>query len=113
MLKRGITRSTDVLPSAVTPTTAQGFLPQYTGHGSLVTSLSPVIVSPESPTRPSPRKSPESGGALLTPITDKHGDHRRLPLGNVGPLSLEEQFRNIVSLDAKHRATLPSHWKAA
>lgn len=40
MVKRGFTAS-DVLPSAVTSTTAQGYLPQFTGNASA--SLSPTV----------------------------------------------------------------------
>lgn len=40
MVKRGFTAS-DVLPSAVTSTTAQGFLPHFTGNASA--SLSPTL----------------------------------------------------------------------
>ncbi len=112
MLKRGITRSNEVLPSTVTSTTAQGFLPQYNGHGTLAAaSFSPVMgPSPGTPACSSPSKSSDGGAPLYSPIAEKHVENR-LPAGNVGPASLEEQFRNIVSLDAKHRSTLPSHWK--
>lgn len=43
MFKRGLT-SSDVLPSTVSSTTAQGFLPQFTGHAAA--SLSPTRESP-------------------------------------------------------------------
>lgn len=107
MLKRGLTRSNDVLPSAMSSTTAQGFLPQYTGYETLAASLNPAMLSP---IRASPRgKSPDSGGVLLTPVTEKHGERRSV---DFGPSSLEEQFRNIVINDSRHRAALPAHWKS-
>ena len=113
MLKRGITRSSDVLPSTMSPTTAQGVLPQYTSYGTLVASISPVLASPESPSRLAPGKPGDNGIDLLTPITERYEENRRPLAGAVdlAPGSLEEQFRNIVTLDAKHRAALPAHWK--
>lgn len=113
MLKRNGTRSNEVLPSTVTSTTAHGFLPpQYTGYGTLAASLSNVMISSDSPGGPSPSKSSDNGGAILSSISEKHEENRRPLASNVGPASLEEQFRNIVSSDAKNRATLPAHWKA-
>ncbi|CAN8103415.1 unnamed protein product [Discula destructiva] len=53
MFKRGLT-SSDVLPSTVSSTTAQGFLPHFTGHA--VASLSPTLNGPHSPSRESPTK---------------------------------------------------------
>lgn len=57
MLKRGLT-SSDVLPSAVSSTTAHGFLPQFAGNAAAL--LSPTIsASPSSPSRASPSKDTE------------------------------------------------------
>jgi len=107
MLKRGMTRSNDVLPSAVTSTTAQGFLPQYTGYDTLAASLNPSLLSPS---RNSPEaKSSNDGGAFLTPFAEKHGERRS---ADFGTSSLEEQFRNIVINDNRQRAALPPHWKS-
>lgn len=54
MFKRGLT-SSDVLPSTVSSTTAQGFLPQFTGNAAA--SLSPTLSgNANSPTRESPSK---------------------------------------------------------
>jgi hypothetical protein len=112
MLKRGITRSNDVLPSTVTSTTAQGFVPPFSGLGSIAASLSPLLVSPESAVYGTPVKSSDDGGALLTPIAEKRGENRPPPISNLRAESLEESFRNIVPLDHKHRSALPPHWNA-
>lgn len=54
MFKRGLT-SSDVLPSTVSSTTAQGFLPQFTGDAAA--SLSPTLaVHADSSSRGSPSK---------------------------------------------------------
>lgn len=54
MLKRGLT-SSDVLPSAVSSTTAHGYLPQFSGHAAA--SLSPTLSGTiSSPSRGSPGK---------------------------------------------------------
>ena len=109
MLKRGVT-SSDALPSEISSTTVQGVLPQYRGHAAA--SLSPTIAHQAGSTgRASPRKSLEHSsieGALLRPVsvTDNRGEN----MPPVGPASLEDNFRNIVSLDAKNRSVLSASW---
>lgn len=57
MFKRGLT-SSDVLPSTVSSTTAQGFLPHFSGHAAA--SLSPTLAGKTN----SPQKSPVKGGDI-------------------------------------------------
>lgn len=111
MLKRGITRSTDVLPSEISATTAHGFLPQYTSYGTMTHSEDTTTTSSDALDDVSPSKSSDGGGVLLTPVA-KRGGENRAAATNPGVSSLEEQFRNIVSNDTKNRAGLPAHWKA-
>ncbi len=112
MLKRGAARSSDALPSAVTSTTAQGLLPQFTNY-SMGAALSSTAASPESKARHSPSKSesPNSAAVLAALTAEKHNEIRRPQGSDVGPASLEEQFRNIVAIDAKNRSLLPGQWK--
>lgn len=57
MFKRGLT-SSDVLPSAVSSTTAHGLIPQLTGHAAA--SLSPTLTGNiTSPSRSSPSTDPD------------------------------------------------------
>lgn len=95
--------------SAVSSTTAQGYLPHFAGHAAA--SLSPTV-SKNSPIRnPSPEKMPgdlefSDGGALLTLAPEMRREN--LPLHNVG--SLEDQFKNI-TLDASERRDLNAVYK--
>ena len=107
-LKRGVTRSSDVLPSTVSSTTAQGILPQYSGKGSLQATPSPAIATSATPARLSPVKA-EGSGAFPNPNPEKLGENRRPPMGNVGVSSLEEQFRDVVAAENKRRAAIPNH----
>ncbi len=113
MLKRDIARSSDVLPSAMSSATAQGFLPQYTSYGTLAASLSPVAASRGLSISRSPSKTLDSDVTFIMPTTEKYGENRRPLASDVGPASLEEEFRNIVTLGAKNRSALPGQWKAA
>ena len=107
MLKRGVARNSDVLPSTVSSTTARGILPQYSSKGSLQATLSPVVSASASPTRHSSGKL-ESGVSLLNPNPEKLGENRRPLAGNVGAPSLEEEFRNVV-VENKQRGAIPNH----
>jgi len=97
MLKKASTSS------AVSSTTAQGYLPQYLGHAaaSLSPSMKKNSISPireASPGKASLDFSDRSdGGALLTPTLENRREN--LPLNSVS--SLEDQFKNIpvASLD--------------
>ncbi|KAK0704774.1 hypothetical protein B0H67DRAFT_613345 [Lasiosphaeris hirsuta] len=95
--------------SAVSSTTAQGYLPPFAGHAAA--SLSPTV-SKNSPIR---NTSPEKmsgelefgdGGALLTLGPETRREN--LPPHNVG--SLEDQFKNI-TLDASERRDLNAVYK--
>jgi len=106
MLKKGATSS------AVSSTTAQGYLPQYSGHAAA--SLSPSVnkchASPmrdASPGKVSVDFSDRSdGGALITPAPDSL--HREnLPPHPV--FSLEDQFKNI-SVNSTDRHEIPGHF---
>lgn len=95
--------------SAVSSTTAQGYLPQYAGYAAKSlsppinkTPLSPIRDGSQSKISDSPNLS--DGGALLNPVPAKR-DENRLPNGEG---SLEEQFRHMVSIDATNRANLSS-----
>ena len=110
MLVRGITRSSDVLPSAVSSTTAHGILPQYSGKGSLQATLSPVAAASATLAR-MPSVKAENGSAFVHPSPEKIGENRRPPMGNVGVSSLEEQFRDVMVAENKQRAVIPHHWK--
>lgn len=57
MFKRGLT-SSEVLPSTVSSTTAQGFLPHFSGHAAA--SLSPTLAGKAN----SPRESPVKGSDI-------------------------------------------------
>ncbi|KAK3320702.1 hypothetical protein B0T19DRAFT_444525 [Cercophora scortea] len=100
-LKKGSTSS------AVSSTTAQGYLPHYSGYAAA--SLSPSInknqVSPIRETSPGKLSSDfndlSDGGVLLTPGLAKHGENR--PPATAG--SLEDQFKNI-ALDVSDRRDL-------
>ncbi|KAK5660635.1 hypothetical protein OQA88_11997 [Cercophora sp. LCS_1] len=100
MLKKGSTSS------AVSSTTAQGFLPQYSGHAAA--SLSPTVnrnpISPIGEVSPSKNLADRNdGGALLVPAPEKRGEN--LPPSNVG--SLEDQFKNMnISVDSSDRLDL-------
>ncbi|KAK0651507.1 hypothetical protein B0T16DRAFT_80895 [Cercophora newfieldiana] len=103
--------------SAVSSTTAQGYLPQFSGHAAA--SLSPASLSPSmnknliSPIREvSPGKvsadfnERTDGGVLLTPAPEIRREN--FPLNNVS--SLEDQFKNI-SIGSSDRHTMPGPYK--
>ena len=106
MFKKGPTSS------ALSSTTAHGYLPPYSGYAAK--SLSPsVSKNPVSPIREtSPDKLPSEvneagdGGVLLTPAPDKHRENR--PPHPVS--SLEDQFRNI-GVDSSERHDLAATLK--
>lgn len=96
MLRKGSTSS------AISSTTAQGYLPQYVGYAAK--SLSPSV--DKKSVSPSEDGSPDldlsDSGALLNPLPDKRGEKRL----SHGEGSLEEQFRNVVSMDVANRGNL-------
>jgi len=92
------------ISSAVSSTTAQGYLPQFAAHAAA--SLSPTkksLISPireASPAKTSLLSSDQSdGGALLTPAPE----NRRENFPPVSVSSLEDQFKNIsISSSTRH-----------
>ncbi|KAK0612830.1 hypothetical protein B0T17DRAFT_385440 [Bombardia bombarda] len=105
MLKKGSTSS------ALSSTTAQGLLPQYSGNAAA--SLSPSVnknpVSPIRETSPVSKRDSDynefgEGGVLLTPATEKRGENR--PPKSVS--SLEDQFKNISAKGSDHRDLTPT-----
>lgn len=99
MFKRGLT-SSDVLPSTVSSTTAQGFLPQFVGHAAA--SLSPTLSgSAKSPTRISPSKGTDvtcnGTSTFMTPKTVEN-----CPPGTVSATGerLSETLLNMVGIKA-------------
>lgn len=112
-LIRGVKSWQAVVPragtsNAVSSTTVQGYLPQYAGFAAK--SLSPSMDKARTSHRDalligSPSSSIlDDGSALMTPILVKQ-DNSRLKNGEG---SLEEQFRNVVSMDVADRANLSS-----
>jgi len=91
MLKKGSTSS------AISSTTAQGYLPPYSGYAAA--SLSPTVnKNPFSPIRDvAPEKgSPDisdrsDGGVALVPAPEKCGENRPPKAVN----SLDDQFKNL------------------
>jgi hypothetical protein len=110
MLKKGSLGTVEKCPtsSAVSSTTAQGQLPQYTGFAAA--SLSPTInrttdgtsVSPAQDNSPSKSSVDSSigGGALLTPMPERRGKNRALTSDS----SLEQQFHHYVAADGPTRS---------
>ncbi|KAK0626938.1 hypothetical protein B0T14DRAFT_562803 [Immersiella caudata] len=92
------------ISSAVSSTTAQGYLPQFSGHAAA--SLSPTmknLISPireASPGKTSVVSSDQSdGGAFLTPALENRREN--FPPASVS--SLEDQFKNIsISSSTRH-----------
>lgn len=95
MLKRGLTNS-DVLPSAVTSTTAQGYLPQFTGHATAL--LSPTISGTVgSPSRGSPAKEAEANSAgTSTFMAPKTGENA--PPAPSDRTSISDTLRSMVGM---------------
>ncbi|KUI67279.1 hypothetical protein VM1G_03198 [Cytospora mali] len=95
MLKRGLTNS-DVLPSAVSSTTAQGYLPQFTGHATA--SLSPTISGTiGSPSRGSPAKDAEvNSTGTSTFMAPKTGENA--PPAPSDRTSISDALRSMVGM---------------
>lgn len=95
MLKRGLT-SSDVLPSAVTSTTARGYLPHFTGHAT--TSLSPTISGTiGSPSRGSPAKEAEPNSTgTSTFMAPKTGENA--PPAPSDRTSISDTLRSMVGM---------------
>ncbi|ROV89202.1 hypothetical protein VMCG_09912 [Cytospora schulzeri] len=95
MLKRGLTNS-DVLPSAVTSTTAHGLLPQFIGHATA--SLSPTISGTVgSPSRGSPAKEPEANSTgTSTFMAPKTGENA--PPAPSDRTSISDTLRSMVGM---------------
>ncbi|KAK4451792.1 hypothetical protein QBC34DRAFT_423377 [Podospora aff. communis PSN243] len=98
------------ISSAVSSTTAQGYLPQFSAHAAA--SLSPSmmkIVSPireASPTKTSMVSSDQSdGGILLAPAPESYREN--FPPASVS--SLEDQFKNISINSSARPAPGPFH----
>ena len=90
MLRKGPTSS------AISSTTAQGFLPHYAGHAaaSLSPTLTKSLASPSremSPSKVSDTGDLTEGGASLSPRLDRHGENRHPKVLS----SLEDQFKNL------------------
>lgn len=99
--------------SAVSSTTAQGYLPQFSGHAaaSLSPSMNKTLISPireVSPSKASVNLNDRSdGGVLLTPALEVRREN--FPLHGVS--SLEDQFKNISVGSSDRRDAMPGHFK--
>lgn len=102
MLKKGPTSS------ALSPTTAQGFLPQYTGNAAA--SLSPSLSMNQQSLQKDfgsakfsdAHELSDNGGALLSPVPEKRGEN--CP-PTPGVSSLEDQFKHL-NIDVAGRRNL-------
>lgn len=94
MVKRGFTAS-DVLPSTVTSTTAQGYLPHFTGHASA--SLSPTLSGTvTSPMRDSSVKDADTNPNGSTFMAPKSGENA--PPVPSDRISISDTIRNMVGM---------------
>jgi hypothetical protein len=98
------------ISNAISSTTAQGYLPQFSGHAAA--SLSPSMKKMTSPLREaSPSKTSvvssdqSDGGALLTPAPETHREN--FPPASVS--SLEDQFKNNSTSSSARHAPGPFH----
>ncbi|KAK7723859.1 hypothetical protein SLS64_000190 [Diaporthe eres] len=94
MVKRGFTAS-DVLPSTVTSTTAQGYLPHFTGNASA--SLSPTLSGTvTSPIRDSSVKDADTNANGSTFMAPKSGENT--PPVPSDRISISDTLRNMVGM---------------
>ncbi|KAK3387456.1 hypothetical protein B0H63DRAFT_558964 [Podospora didyma] len=104
VLKKGSTSS------ALSSTTAQGYLPHYSGHAaaSLSPSFNKRYVSPPAMTTKASSEYQDimDGGVLLTPAPEKRGEN--CPPQAVS--ALDDQFKNL-ALDASERHDLAAGFK--
>lgn len=98
MFKRGLT-SSDVLPNTVSSTTAQGFLPQFTGHAAA--SLSPALSGPNSPTRDPPSKGTDATCKGTSTFMTQKTVENRPPVTVAAPGErLSDTLLNMVGIKA-------------
>lgn len=109
VLKRGAAGSNDALPSTLSSATAKGFLPQYAGAGSL---LSPAYATSRPQQHVEIRDALSDEDVVLNFIEARAKKDRR-QVNDIGPGSLEQQFRNLAIGDAKDRSGRPSQWEGA
>lgn len=94
MVKRGFTAS-DVLPSTVTSTTAQGYLPHFTGHASasLSPSLSGTVTSPMRDESVKDTDTNPNGSTFMAPKSGENAPP--LPSDRI---SISDTIRNMVGM---------------
>ncbi|TPX10558.1 uncharacterized protein E0L32_008444 [Thyridium curvatum] len=109
VLKRGAAGSNDALPSTLSSATAKGFLPQYAGAGSL---LSPAYATSRPQQHVENRDALSDEDVVLNFIEARAKKDRR-QVNDIGPGSLEQQFRNLAIGDAKDRSGRPAQWEGA
>ncbi|RYP52376.1 hypothetical protein DL769_010688 [Monosporascus sp. CRB-8-3] len=109
VLKKGSASGT-ALPSAISSTTATGYLPQYFGHAAA--SLSPAILNAAgSPSRGVEAKLGELDSSAPQGTADKLGENRR-PWDGSGPESdTTKDIRERMLRDAERRGVIGSGWQ--
>ncbi|RYP55789.1 hypothetical protein DL771_012380 [Monosporascus sp. 5C6A] len=108
VLKKGSASGT-ALPSAISSTTATGYLPQYFGHAAA--SLSPAILNATgSPARGVEAKLAELDSSTPQVTADKLGENRP-PRDGSGPESdTTKDIRERMLRDAERRGVIGSDW---
>ncbi|RYP54051.1 hypothetical protein DL768_001053 [Monosporascus sp. mg162] len=109
MLKKGSASGT-ALPSAISSTTATGYLPQYFGHAAA--SLSPAILNATgSPARGAEAKLGELDSSAPQGTADKLGENRPLRDGIGTESDTTKDIRQRMLRDAERRGVIGSDWQ--
>ncbi|RYP07893.1 hypothetical protein DL764_002259 [Monosporascus ibericus] len=109
VLKKGSASGT-ALPSAISSTTATGYLPQYFGYAAA--SLSPAILNATgSPARGVEAKLSEFDSSAPQGTADKLGENRPPRDGTGTESDTTKDIRQRMLRDAKRRGVIGSYWQ--